>query len=168
MRNCIQVNPWRATGLMLGGPGSFLSFSEMVGEDNGRRARVYWWKFQPPQHWRGLFPVPISPLDGWHPEAHRSVLQYLSLRLSRPVWWSPSRRQGTSCSKGMRPCWSPATQSVYSQAGMFRSRVSATVRTFCLIILARTFVWEGKRPVFIKLMTRVHWSSRILGCLTVL
>ena len=30
------------------------------------------------------------------------------------------------------------------------------VRTFCLIVLARTFVWDGKRPFFIQLMTRVH------------
>ena len=32
----------------------------------------------------------------------------------------------------------------------------AEVRTFCLFILARTFVWEGKRPVFIQLMTPVQ------------
>ena len=33
------------------------------------------------------------------------------------------------------------------------------VRTFCLCILARTSVYEGKRPVFIQFMTPVKQSS---------
>ena len=42
--------------------------------------------------------------------------------------------------------------------------IRASVRTFRLFILANTFVWEGKWPVFIQVMTPVPWRSQVLGC----
>ena len=40
------------------------------------------------------------------------------------------------------------------------------VRTFRLFILAKTFVSEGKRAVFIQ-VTPVQWSSQVLVCLRI-
>ena len=123
--------------------------------------RQNWWNLQNMNHahYGTMFGLRAGSLTHWITPLGEDIMavERLSSASDRNDWEVKKNTVGIL----------PSTSSC-EKVGVQSRLDSSNSENFSFIYTGKTIVWEGKRPVFIQLITQVQWSSQVLGCLIIL